>query len=234
MAEETADELESAGLVAHSYDALFSGQRRIRKISDLQIPIRAGLAHSQIAVGALVFFVQVLLLGFIVAPLFALLRFDAPWWFPILWIFGPVVLVAQRVVKPMPHGKGIADTLTSWLRMVFDDPVHARGRGVPRKEQPQDIPVVHYQREWIMFDDFVSSEDDGERAISDASTESRFATSTPAPEGGFASWWDDMAFEHAAAMLDERNIKSEKNEQRIGSRRGSAVSVIVPDEEAGR
>lgn len=229
MPQETGEDLEALGLIAHSYDALFSVRRRLRKVNDLHVPLRAGLAYSQIGVALLAVIVQFLTLALIVAPLVALLRLDTPWWFPLLWVFGPAVLMAQQVIKPMPHGKGISDTVVSYLRVAFDDPVHARGRGVPRKRQPEGMSVVHYQREWAPFEEGLSLHD-SEQAISDVETERRFAAERRnAVPFDFQQWWDDRAFENASDMLDARQQATSKDEERIGSLRGPVATVIIPD-----
>lgn len=222
---DSAEYLESSGLIGHSYDALFSIRKRIRSVSDLQIPLRGGVTNAQIGISLVTLIFQVLTLGLILAPTLHLLRIDAPWWLPVLWLFGPVVFMAQRIVKPMPYGKGIPDTVISWVRYLLDDPVHRRGKPVSRPQQPADISVAHYEREWVMFDDYADVESNpAEAPVSDEATERRFK---PAP-ANFSDWWTGRAVANAQEAQAERNKRAVKEREEIGSRRGAAARAIIP------
>lgn len=235
MSESTAgkeEDLEAMGLIGHSYDSLFSVRKRIRKINDLTIPFRQGLTTSQLGTGAGVFVLQIITFGMIVVPLIGLFGERPPWQLTIIWLFGPPVLAAQNIVKPMPYGKSIPGTVQSVVRYYLDDPIHRRGLPIATPKQPYDQNVVHYQREWVGFEEYVGDEP-WEAPISDQSTEKRFSFCNNTfgdEEIDFQKWWDDKATKHLEAELEAKNIKQEHSESEIGARRGRATSVIEPDD----
>ena len=235
---ESGEDLEAMGLIGHSYDNLFSIRKRIRKINDIQIPLRSGLTTTQIGIGLLAFIFQVITLGLFVIPIFNFFTDGPPWHFVVLWVFGPPVLAAQNIVKPMPFGKSIPGTVTSLLRSVLDDRTHRRGMPIPPKRQPEDLAVAHYQREWVMFEDHLDEEDEGEKPISDLSTERRFEyfnrSSKSEEPLDFQKWWDDKAGTHLKELEEQRQRVEDTDREEIGSRRGRSAGVIIPEEMEAR
>lgn len=229
------EDLEAMGLIGHSYDSLFSIRKRIRKINDLVIPFRQGVTASQIGTGLGVFVFQVITFGMLVVPLFGLFGVRPPWQLTILWIFGPPIFAAQNIVKPMPFGKSIPGTIQSFLRYFLDDPIHRRGLPIPTPKQPYDETVVHYQREWVGFEEFVGHEP-WEAPISDRATEERISfcnRSLGEEEIDFQKWWDDKAIQHLEEEQDTKDVKQEDSDAEIGARRGRAATVLTPGDLTG-
>lgn len=237
-----AEDLENLGLIGHSYDSLFSIRKRIRKVSDIVIPLRAGLTYSQIGIAVLVLVVQLVTYRMLVIPVFAI--FDGarpPWQLLVIWVVGPTILAAQNIIKPFPYGKSIPGTVASLVRYWLDDPVHRRGMPIRTPKQPYDVEVVHFQREWVPFEEYVDDEP-WEEAVSDRVTEEHISFCNRTLEEGavidLQEWWDAKAAEH----LEQERLASvatqEEDAEEIGARRGQATRVIVPDapvnREAGR
>ena len=223
---------EALGLIGHSYDSLFSIRKRIRKINDLVIPFRQGLTTAQIGTGFGVFVLQIITFGMLVVPVIGLFGERPPWQLTILWLFGPPILAAQNIVKPMPYGKSIPGTVQSMLRFYLDDPVHRRGLPIATPKQPYEETVAHYQREWVGFEEYVGDEP-WEAPISDRTTEERISFcnhSLGEEEIDFQKWWDDKAVEHLQAEQDAKAVKQEDSDAEIGARRGRAATVLMPDD----
>lgn len=220
----TPEELERAGLIAHSYDAFFSVRKRVRNINDITIPVRGGLSTNQIGVGVLVFFIQIVTYGLLLLPAMTLLGISPHPVVLLVWILGPAILVGQRIAKPMPHSKSIATTFTSKARRLLDDPIHRRGNPIPSPKQPYDMKVLHYQREWVMFDEYAQLIP-GEADVTDPFTESGFARTEPVD---LQTWYDDMAIAHRESMDQDRTSKDEVATKKVGSRRDRAAQVITP------
>lgn len=226
------EDLEALGLIGHSYDSLFSIRKRIRKINDLVIPFRQGLTTNQIGTGLGVFVLQIITYGMLVVPLFGLFGARPPWQLLVLWLFAPPVFAAQNIVKPMPYGKSIPGTVQSMMRYFLDDPIHRRGLPIATPAQPYDETLVHYQREWVAFEQYVADEP-WEAPISDRVTEERISfcnRSLGDEEIDFQKWWDGKAVQHLEAERDARNTKQEKSDAEVGARRGRATTVLMPDD----
>lgn len=225
------EDLEAMGLIAHSYDALFSIRKRIRKVSDLEIPLRNGLTMAQIGTGILVLFLQVIIFGVFIVPLFGIFGASPPWQLTALWVLGPPILAGQNIIKPMPHGKSIPGTVQSMIRFWLDDPLHRRGLPVPTPKQPHGETLVHYQREWVAFAEYVQDEP-WEAPISDRSTEARisFCNATLDEQIDFQKWWDNKAATHLEAAQEASAVTKEEDDAEIGARRGVAANVIGPDD----
>lgn len=142
------DDMHQLGLIASSYDAAFTIRKRVRAINGYAIPIQRGVAVNQIGVGMLVFVITVIVYGMLIVPLMGLLHIGRPIWLVLAILFGPAALAAQRISKPMPHGKAIGTTISSWVRARLDDRVHRRGRPVSETPYPRQDTVLHYQRIW--------------------------------------------------------------------------------------
>lgn len=229
------EDLEAMGLIGHSYDSLFSIRKRIRKINDLVIPFRQGLTTSQIGTGLGVFVLQIITFGMIVVPFLGLFGARPPWQLTVLWLFAPPIFAAQNIVKPMPYGKSIPGTVHSLLRYLLDDPIHRRGLPIATPRQPYDETLVHYQREWVAFEQFVADEP-WEAPISDRATEDRFSfcnRSLGDEEIDFQKWWDDKAVQHIEAEQDTKNTRQEDSAAEVGARRGRATTVLMPDDFEG-
>lgn len=236
MSENTAggreEDLDALGLIGHSYDSLFSIRKRIRKINDLVIPFRQGLTTSQLGTGVGVFVLQIITFGMFVVPLLGLFGASAPWQLTVIWLFGPPVLAAQNIVKPMPYGKSIPGTVQSIIRYYLDDPVHRRGLPIATPKQPYGTTLVHYQREWVGFEEFVG-EEPWEEPISDRSTEERISFCNRAftqEEIDFQKWWDDKAIKHLEIEREAKDVRRDDTDEEIGARRGRATTVLEPDD----
>lgn len=220
------EDLVALGLVANSYDALFQVRKRIRKINDITLPVRAGLATNQIGVGILVFIIAVITYGFIGLPIMGLLGIDPGWQILVLWLLVPPVLAGQRIAKPMQYGKSIGGTITSWMRFHLDDPVHRRGVPIPTPKQPADIPVLHHQREWVMAEDLAGYVP-GEGDYSDADTERRMSKVPPIELQG---WYDQKAIEHIKGERSDSDKKDKDNMSQVSFRRGGTATVLIPED----
>jgi fluoride ion exporter CrcB/FEX len=218
-------DLESQGLIAHSYDSLFSIRKIIRKINDIQIPVKHGLATNQIGAFILGFVVSVILYGLIVVPLLNLLGVDRNAWITIGCLFGPPFLLAQRIAKPMAYGKTIGGTTSSWLRYLLDDRVHRRGLPIPTPRQPVDIPVQHYQRSWVLFQEF-AQDHSAEQDWSDEVTEERLAGSVVPLQ----SWLDTRAKLHLEAEQSTARKRESDADLKANFKRGRAASVVMHEE----
>lgn len=225
------EDLEALGLIGHSYDSLFAVRKRIRKVNDLVIPFRQGLTTTQIGTGFAVLVIQIITFGMLVQPFLGLFGTQAPWQLTVAWILGPPVLAAQNIIKPMPYGKSIPGTVNSMVRYYLDDPIHRRGLPIATPKQPYDKTLVHYQREWVGFAEYVEHEP-WEAPISDRETEERFSfcnRSLGDEEIDFQQWWDDKAARHLDQEREASNIKKQDSDDEIGARRGAPIGVIGPD-----
>jgi hypothetical protein len=226
-----AEDLEAQGLIANSYDALFSVRKRIRMINDLALPTRQGLATNQIGVGILAFILAVVTYGLVLVPILGLLGIARDPRLMIAWLFIPPVLAAQRIAKPMAYGKSIGGSFTSFLRFHLDDPIHRRGIPIPTPRQPDDRAVLHYQREWVPAAE-VTPLMRGEGDFTDVATERRFAMATASVSGGqpleLQEWYDARARAHLDKESEERRVAAAKDEQTVQFRRGSSAKVLVP------
>lgn len=221
-----AEDLESQGLLAHSYDSLFSIRKRLRKVNDLTIPTRRGLGTNQIGAFVVVFLVSVITYGFILVPVLALLGIPRDPRIMAAWVLIPAFLVAQRIAKPMPSGKSIPGSLTSWMRYHLDDPVHRRGLPIVGASRASSQRTLHYQRDWDMADTFALGEP-GQQDWTDAVTEHRMRGETVDLE----SWMDAKARASAEREAAERSQRNVKAKQEVYSRRGRAAGVLFPDDE---
>lgn len=237
MSEATAgkqeEDLEAMGLIGHSYDSLFSIRKRIRKINDLVIPFRQGLTTSQIGTGLGVLILQVITFGMFIVPFIGLFGgARPPWQLTVAWILVPPILAAQNIIKPMPYGKSIPGTMQSLLRFLLDDPIHRRGLPIATPAQPYREKIVHYQREWVAFEEY-AEDDPWEAPVSDRVTEERFSFSNRSlgdEEIDFQKWWDDKAAEHLEREQVASTTKKQDSDEEIGARRGAAISVLEPDD----
>lgn len=225
-----AEDLDAMGLIGHSYDSLFSIRKRIRKVNDLTIPFRQGLTGSQIGTGFLVFIIQIIIYGMLVVPAFGLFGASPPWQLMVVFIIGPAILAAQNIVKPMPYGKSIPGTLHSVTRGVLDDPIHRRGLPIATPKQPYEETLVHYQREWEAYEEFVRDEP-WEAPVTDDVTEKRIRfCNQAAPDVDFQQWWDDKAAQHLEEEHRQRETAKDDAAQEIGARRGRATRVLLPED----
>lgn len=226
------EDLEQQGLIASSYDSLFGIRKRVRKINDLQLPTRRGVGVDQLGIGVLVFIIFVILYGLVVVPLTELLGIGRDVRFLLAWLFIPPFLAGQQIAKPMPHGKSIGGTISSWLRFHLDDPVHRRGVPVPRSKRAPEVPTLHYQRIWVPAVDLEPGK--GEEMLSDSETERRFEQGNISAGGkpvALQGWYDARAREHARMEREARQQSAETISQEISFRRGAPIGVIVPNDD---
>ena len=131
----TEEELVENGLMGESYDQITRIRTRIRKINDIEMPVRGGIAPEQFGVGLVVFFISAIVFALIVRPLFSLFGISPHWLVTVTLLFAPPLLAAQRVIKPMRYEKSIPSSMKSWWRYVTDENTHARG--LPHPARPQ-------------------------------------------------------------------------------------------------
>lgn len=231
--EQETEDLEALGLIAHSYDSLFSIRKRVRSINDLQIPTRNGLAANQIGMGLLVFIIQIITYGLFAVPIMGFLGISPAWWFLVAWLLGPTILVGQRVAKPMAYNKTIGDAFSSWLRFFLDDKVHRRGSPLADSKFPKDSPITHYQREYVLFPDH-AAEDPAEDDVTDEVTEGRLHQQRADVQG----FLDDRIRERKAREARERAERDTDDAEEVFSRRAMTTQVLVPetddDDDEGR
>lgn len=221
-----AEDLEAKGLIAHSYDALFSIRKRIRKINDLAIPVRRGLGTDQIGVFVLLFVVCVILYGLVLAPAMTLLGIQKTPWFLFLWLIGPPALAAQQITKPLKYGKSIAGTINSKMRFYLDDRIHRRGLPVPPHDAPVNIPVAHYERSWVAGEDLAAVKP-GEVDWTDHITENRMAGAPVNLE----TWMDTRQAENRAAEIVAATARRATVDRTVHYRRGSSATVLLPEQQ---
>lgn len=220
-------DLEAAGLIADSYDALFAIRKRIRSFDDLQLPFRDGVTSAQVGTFVLVLILSGLSLGLVGLPLMRALGLDH-WLFILGWLFAPPVLASQRVLRPMAHQKSIPETISSWVRAMLDDPVHRRGRGIKTPSQPWDESVPHYQREWLMYPEYAAMEPGAsEEDLTDTLTEAEFEAGGEVVD--LQMWWDRRSAEQAVEAAEAKKQTVDEAEEDVSFRRGTAASVLIPD-----
>lgn len=220
MAEEELD-IDAEGLFGTSYDSFFAIDKRVRKVQDLYVPTRSGLSVNQIVTFFIVlvasFLFQVLILG----QIMNLLGIPGHWLFFLLVVFGPPVLCAWRVTKPMPSNKSIPGTVQSLLMYYLDDPLHRRGCPVKESARPRDQFIQHYQRDWTVNQEF-AAEVPGEGDWTDDATENLFTRASG--HVNLQEWMDRKAIEHFEAEETAKRSTTSK-EITVHDRRGSAATV---------
>lgn len=222
-----AEDAEALGLVAHSYDSLFSIRKRMRKINDITIPLRRGLGTDQVGAAILTFIACVITFGIIVRPLVTLIGYEPGWRFILAWLIIPPLLVGQRIAKPMGYGKSIGGTVTSWMRYHLDDRIHRRGLPIKTPPLPPDEKRIHYQREWVIFDDYTNTVS-GETDLSDPDTDRRFTNPEPL---NLPQWMDDNARTNLAAARERRAAADHEKDTHVHFRRSTDGTVHTPDDE---
>lgn len=153
-ANEEKKDLEAEGLVAQSYTGFFRIRKRIRKIQDIVVPLREGLGVDQLAMFLLAVLVMGILYGLFVSPIVNIFEIKLTVPFFLLWFIVPGFFAAQRISKPMPHGKTIPGYVFSKIRKLLDDPVHRRG--IPLAKAPRRGKAFHFQREFVVHPKFAA------------------------------------------------------------------------------
>lgn len=203
------EDLRNEGLVAVSYDNFFAIEKRIRKFQDFHVPTRQGLATSQIGTFFVVFFVSAFVYLFILAPIFSFVHIPHGWRVMLLFVFGPPVVAAWRVTRPMPHGKTIPGTAKSWIRYALDDRYHRRGVPVPTNKRPSAKFIQHYLREFVVSEEFVD-EIPAETNYTDPHTEN-LRRNTNGNRLDLQQWMDQMAIENWEKKFIESRQKTKKD-----------------------
>lgn len=220
MAEKELD-VDAEGLFGTSYDSFFAIDKRVRKIQDLYVPTRSGLSVNQIITFFIVLFVSFLFQVLILGQIMNLLGIPGHWLLFLLVVFGPPVLCAWRVTKPMPSNKSIPGTVQSLLMYYLDDPVHRRGRPVKDLPRPREEFVQHYQRDWTVNQEF-AAEVPGEGDWTDDDTENLFNRASG--HVNLQEWMDRKAIEHFEAEAAAKHSTTSK-EITVHDRRGAAATV---------
>lgn len=221
------EDLEALGLVAHSYDALFSIRKRIRKINDLEIPLRGGVSTQQIGVVIVTFIVALMLFGFVISPIIRLLHIDLHPLITFGFIFGLPILAAQRAGTPMPYQKSINGSLASAMRYYLDDPIHRRGVPIKTPRRSDEVQTLHFARTWVMADNFAPYVP-GEADLSDPVTESRLREN---PAEDLQGWYDARARQHLNEERESNAARKTDDAAAVHHLRGDAASVYIPDVE---
>lgn len=220
MAEKELD-LEAEGLFGASYDSFFAIDKRVRKIQDLYVPTRQGLSVNQIVTFFLVLFFSFLFQVLILGQVMSLLGIPGHWLLFVTVVFGPPILCAWRVTKPMPSDKSIPGTVQSLFMYLLDDPVHRRGRPVKSDPRPQGEFVQHYLRDWTVSQEF-TAEVPGEGDWTDDETESLFTRASG--HVNLQEWMDRKAIDNHTADADAKSATTSK-EITVHDRRGAAATV---------
>lgn len=220
------DDLEAKGLIAHSYDSIWSIRKVIRRINDLDIPLRQGLSVSQIATFGATFIVSAIIFGTIIAPIMGLLGIDRHPLVSLTFLLGPPILATQRITKPMSYGKTIGGTMRSLARFHLDDRTHRRGLPIKPRRRPSDQSIAHWQREWVAATP-LSSQTPGLELLSDPNTEGRFAGAVVTLQ----TWMDEQAAESRAYEAERREALRAHVEDQHDVRQGRLPSVYVPAHE---
>lgn len=157
MADE-GENIEAQGLVGYSYDHLLAIRKRIRKISELTIPIRGGLTYAQAGTALITFVVMFFVYAVVALPIMVVTNTSPPGRLGVLitLLFVPPVLVAQRMITPMPDGKTIGGWVRSWTRFTFDDKVYRRGRPIDTPRTHRTGRVHHYLKTWEPAEEFAA------------------------------------------------------------------------------
>lgn len=214
-------DLEAEGLYGTSYDSFFAIEKRVRKVQDLHIPTRAGLSTNQIATFFIVLVFSFLFQVFIFGQLMSLLGIPGHWLLFTLVVFGPPLLSAWRVTKPMPSGKTIPGTVRSIVMYYLDDPVHRRGSPIKESKRPHDEFVQHYIRDWTVNQEF-AAEIPGEGDWTDDETELLFSRASGTVN--LQTWLDRKAIEHFESEEQEKQASTSKDIT-VHDRRGAAATV---------
>lgn len=153
------ENIEAQGLVGYSYDHLLAIRKRIRKISDFTIPIRGGLTYAQAGTALATFVVMFFVYAVVALPIMIVTDTSPLGRLGILvtLLFVPPILVAQRMIAPMPDGKTIGGWVRSWTRFTFDDKVHRRGRPIDTPRTHQAGRVRHYLKTWEPAEEFANN-----------------------------------------------------------------------------
>lgn len=205
MAESTeAATLEEQGLVAISYDAFFSIDTRIRKIDTISLT-RQGFTPQQFAAFGITAFAVLMILALVVVPLLNLVGLSMSWQMLLISLIGLPALAGWAVMQPMPSGKSLFGTITSWVRFRCDDTEHRRGVPVPPSPRSQTAFVQHLQREWVMYDEVAVALPD-EMAWTDPVTAAHKARAVGHVD--YQTWLDAKAVAHWNAAQDAATTKS--------------------------
>ena len=207
--DEDGDDLMAQGLIGMSYDSVFAIRKRVRKFGDFTIPLRGGLTYAQLGTGLITLVVMFFVYAIVVAPLSAAMRLSplSNLGLMAFVLFAPPVIVAQRMIAPMPHGKTIGGYLRSLMRFTFDDKVYRRGR-------PIDTPTTH--REGPMFStDLLLTRESIERRFTGTVTDLASAQQSVSRQ--------HLADERARA---ERDAVSEKDDYELRHTDASGVTGL--------
>lgn len=216
------EELVSQGLMGESYDSIRQVRTRVRQIGDIAVPLRGGLAPAQFGVGLLVMFASILVFALIIRPAFALFGVQPHWLITATVILGPPILAAQRIIKPMRHGKSISSAAVSWWRYITDEPVHARGLPTPKREQDSiEGATLVYQRTWVPEEGLFGPD------TTDARSERLLDGYIPDLEG----WVKERAIAHRIEH-DKRREEDRHQTARATTTRSRGKSVIIDKEMA--
>jgi len=143
---DTAPAAEQA-LIVENYTDVSRISKRVRKIHDMVIPLRRGLGQDQVVAGFLTLVALAIIFFTLIRPTLQLLNVQPNWVMYVIYFVGPVILVGQKISAPMPSGKTISGTMTSFMRFHMDDPIHRRG--IPQPKRPARGRRLHYAREWV-------------------------------------------------------------------------------------
>lgn len=134
--------------VGESYTQAFDIRKVMYRIQNFDLPFKRGVRVEQF----LMFFATLALCFIfyfvILSPVFSIIGFSLPWTFILAYFLIPPIMLSIRIGKPMPHGKSIFGSLTSWLRFKLDDEWHRRG--MPMKKAPNTKAQGNYLRTWTV------------------------------------------------------------------------------------
>ena len=138
-------------------------------------------------------------------------------------LFAPPVIVAQRMIAPMPHGKTIGGYLRSLMRFTFDDKVYRRGRPIDTPTTHREGPMRHDWIVWEPAEEF-SEEFSTDLLLTRESIERRFTgTVTDLASAQQSVSRQHLADERARA---ERDAVSEKDDYELRHTDASGVTGL--------
>ena len=223
--DEDGDDLMAQGLIGMSYDSVFAIRKRVRKFGDFTIPLRGGLTYAQLGTGLITLVVMFFVYAIVVAPLSAAMRLSplSNLGLMAFVLFAPPVIVAQRMIAPMPHGKTIGGYLRSLMRFTFDDKVYRRGRPIDTPTTHREGPMRHDWIVWEPAEEF-SEELSTDLLLTRESIERRFTgTVTDLASAQQSVSRQHLADERARA---ERDAVSEKDDYELRHTDASGVTGL--------
>lgn len=143
--------------VGTSYTQAFDIRQVMYRIQNMDLPFRRGIRVEQFLMFFAMVAVMFILWFVVLSPLFGWIGIALPWTFILVFFLAPPILMTVRIGKPLPHGKSIFGTATSWIRYRLDDEWHRRG--MPQRYKPNLRAQGNYLRTWTVDPQFAGVEE---------------------------------------------------------------------------